>query len=473
MQDENESDIRHFVDSFIPGIGFSKSALSQVREYILVNAQGFFLWVRLVKDNLYSYTEVGCTMSEIFNFLRSLPRELEGFYEPIVRGLERSNEDVTDTRKMLQFVLFARRPLTVSELQHALAIPNDFDVKFKYSIESFEDNQIVGIEKRIIHCGGSLIDIKGRDGITSVQLMHQTVREFFLRPGVSAAASRLSMSENDAHLRIAIACIRYLTLYARQTTTYGAEFQHVDNWKPENFKAYVQYLHQRPLINYALNHLEDHTRKCTDATNLSGISSQLVSELTPRSAQYYLLESWITRYLDKSPSCEMTEAAQDFQNKMLLAAARTRYYRVAEALLIAGAQIDIQDSDDRSTALHLAVERGHEDTVHLLLGKGASTKVKDDDGKTALHHGASQGHQAITQLLLDYDADINAQDNNSKTVLQYAEERGHKATVQLLLDRGASTVTRDSDDGSTAKRVLVHTATDPVPSLESLRLVRK
>jgi ankyrin repeat protein len=75
--------------------------------------------------------------------------------------------------------------------------------------------------------------------------------------------------------------------------------------------------------------------------------------------------------------------------------------------------------------------------------------------------------------LLDYDADINAQDNNSKTVLQYAEERGHKATVQLLLDRGASTVTRDSDDGSTAKRVLVHTATDPVPSLESLRLVRK
>jgi len=410
MQDENEPDIRHFVDSFIPGIGFSESALSQVRKYILENAQGVFLWVRLVKDNLYSYTEVGCTMSEIFNFLRSLPRELEGLYEPIVQGLERNDKDVADTRKMLQFVLFARRPLTVSELQHALAIPNDPDAKLKHSIESFEDNQIVGIEKRIIHCGGNLIEIKGHGGITSVQLMHQTVREFFLRPGVSTAAPRLSMSENDAHLRIAIACIRYLTLCSGQAATHGAESQHVDAWEPESFKAYVRYLHQRPLINYALNHLEDHFRKCTDATNLSDIISQLAGELTPGSAPYYLLESWITPYLNKSPSREMAGAAQDFRNKILLAAARTGYYRVAEALLIAGAQINIQDSDDGSTALHLAAKQGHEATVRLLLEKGANTKVKDHDGKTAPHRGA---------------------------------------TVQLLLDHGANTETRDSDDGST------------------------
>jgi hypothetical protein len=70
--------------------------------------------------------------------------------------------DLRDGLKMLQFVLFARRPLTVSELLHTLPIPDIPVVEFTASDECFRKN--VPHERLIIHCGGNFLEIKGHDG---------------------------------------------------------------------------------------------------------------------------------------------------------------------------------------------------------------------------------------------------------------------------------------------------------------------
>jgi hypothetical protein len=108
----------------------------------------------------------GALKKEIFDLLMSFPTELEGLYIHILERLERGKiRDIKDGIKMFQFVLFACRPLAVPELHHALAIPDDPDAEFDPSDESFEELIVSGIERRIIHCGGNILEIKNSQGI--------------------------------------------------------------------------------------------------------------------------------------------------------------------------------------------------------------------------------------------------------------------------------------------------------------------
>jgi hypothetical protein len=175
MQDMNMSDIRNFVDSFLPKIDFPEYIIRQAADYIVEHAQGVFLWVRLVRDKLTRYAMKGTTKARIFDFLKSLPRELEDFYELILRDLCRSTgddedednldeADFADSLKMFQFVLFARRSLTISELEHCLAIPDDPHIEYHPSLALFDDHKTLmgksGMRKRITHCGRNLLEYK-------------------------------------------------------------------------------------------------------------------------------------------------------------------------------------------------------------------------------------------------------------------------------------------------------------------------
>jgi len=167
LQDETRDDINNFARSFLGSdLNFTGSLLQRATNYITRHAQGVFVWVRLVKEELQPYAETGCSEKEIFEVLKSLPTELEDFYARILGRLGRDNQrNIRDATGMFEFVLFARRPLTVAELHHALAIRND-TAEFP-SDESLKANLIEGIEKRIIHCGGNLLEIKGVNGISN------------------------------------------------------------------------------------------------------------------------------------------------------------------------------------------------------------------------------------------------------------------------------------------------------------------
>ncbi|KAF8541766.1 hypothetical protein BDD12DRAFT_731270, partial [Trichophaea hybrida] len=257
LQDENEKDISEFARSFLgPDLELPLESLDQATEYIVEKAQGVFVWVQLVQEKLLKFAEKGCTEERIFNFLKSLPTGLEEFYHSMLNELEGRNEpeDLEDGLRMFRFVLFANRPLRLAELRHALAIPDDANAQFSSSDESFEKRLILGIEKRVLYCGGNFLEIRGLHEDSSVQLMHQTVREFFHR---LTAKSRFRMSCRDSHIRISITCVRYLMLCAANTSL-EKKLPSVDYWTPKHFEAYTEYLNKRPFINYALSHLTQH-----------------------------------------------------------------------------------------------------------------------------------------------------------------------------------------------------------------------
>jgi hypothetical protein len=166
LQDENKPDILKFAESFLgPELELPSDTVCQAKEYIVQNAHGVFVWVHLVRDELLAYVDSGCTKNQVFDFLRSLPTELERIYERILTRLENGKGvDVKDGFRMLQFVFFAYRPLRLEEIRQALAIPDSLDAVFPCSDESLEGDLVVGIEKRVVSCGGNFLEIKGVQG---------------------------------------------------------------------------------------------------------------------------------------------------------------------------------------------------------------------------------------------------------------------------------------------------------------------
>src|ERR1700722_8660805 len=128
-----------------------------------------------------------------------------------------------------------------------------------------------------------------------VQIMHQTVREFLLNPDGRVANSEFALCEKDAHVCIAITCIRYLMLCAANTSLVG-KLPDIKSWTLKHYNVYAQYLDKRPLVSYALCHLKHHINGCQRDRNVQDIATQFVYELTNHPA-VYLLESWVSSHL--------------------------------------------------------------------------------------------------------------------------------------------------------------------------------
>jgi len=87
------------------------------------------------------------------------------------------------------------------------------------------------------------------------------------------------------------------------------------------------------------------------------------------------------------------------------------------------------------TPLWLAVKKGHEEVVKLLLESGANVNAQDKDGKTVLHCAVENKEEKVVQLLLECGANVDVQDKYGKTVLHRAVEEGCSVIIEHLLKR--------------------------------------
>ncbi|MBQ7154311.1 MAG: ankyrin repeat domain-containing protein [Synergistaceae bacterium] len=79
----------------------------------------------------------------------------------------------------------------------------------------------------------------------------------------------------------------------------------------------------------------------------------------------------------------LIEAGADVNCGALLAALRRRKFDIAEMLIDAGADMDVQNPNGE-TALFLAADKNDVDVLKLLLRKGANPNIPDKKGSTPL-----------------------------------------------------------------------------------------
>ena len=129
---------------------------------------------------------------------------------------------------------------------------------------------------------------------------------------------------------------------------------------------------------------------------------------------------------------------------------------VIQALLDAGANVEVKDDKDGKTPLHFAAGINGTQVIRALLDAGADLEATDDYGRTPLHYAVedddnplmsallAEGFSIETnrvpmiQTLLDAGADLEAEDKRGNMPLHYAAPLNKDPAVfQALLDAGA------------------------------------
>jgi ankyrin repeat protein len=133
----------------------------------------------------------------------------------------------------------------------------------------------------------------------------------------------------------------------------------------------------------------------------------------------------------------------------LLLATRVGSAASTQALLDAGAEVDITDKD-RWTSLHYAAWLGHDDVAKVLLAHGADVEARAaGNGFQPLHLAVYAGRRTVAETLLKHNADVNARDRGQRfTPLHWAVDRGHLDLVALLLAHKADRQARDENDNT-------------------------
>ena len=162
LQEKSGGDIERYTRHLLKKPQFSlygDDMKEKIRNYIIDHADGVFLWVRVVGDELESYCRNGARSDVVLKSLESLPKELECYYKSMLQGLGAGGgDDARDGIRILQFCLFSHRPIELPELRDALAIRGE--IPLQPAPLSWEDGKLEDIRPMLAQCTRSFVEVK-------------------------------------------------------------------------------------------------------------------------------------------------------------------------------------------------------------------------------------------------------------------------------------------------------------------------
>ncbi len=297
----------------------------------------------------------------------------------------------------LSWITYAERPLTTSELQHALAIELGESALDKDNLPEVED--IVSV------CAG-LVTVDDESCI--IRLVHYTTQEYLVQktpklfPNVQPDITEI--------------CLTYLYFdkFSSGCCHSDGEFQtRMDANKFYDYAAKNWGHHARrasTLAPMVLSFLE-----CTE--NLQASIQALI--VVMRGASF-----WSQAFPKNAKGIHL--------------AVRFEIEQAIRELLKKGVDVNLRDDADL-TPLAWAASGGHESAVKLLLAEpDIDVEARDNIGRTPFAWAAEKGHIAVVKMLLDTGkVNPDAENRRRQTPLALAAESGNETAVKLLLDTGS------------------------------------
>ncbi len=177
-------DIRHYAEDRInadmPGelsIEYEEG-LRNLVQTIVREAQGVFLWVRLVVNEIVEGICEGDTMEELVTLLSTIPTELGELYKRALRrssrgSLDASIRDRSDAYVMFQIAICAREPFLLYEF----LVATQFLTAAKGNLPDLRRLSEEQLVRRLNSRSVGLLEVP-REPWGPVQFIHQTVKEF-------------------------------------------------------------------------------------------------------------------------------------------------------------------------------------------------------------------------------------------------------------------------------------------------------
>ncbi|KAL6789680.1 ankyrin repeat-containing domain protein [Trichoderma sp. SZMC 28012] len=423
----------------------SNLSLTQKEEKILLEELGAirnqtYLWVFLTLEWIETEINNKVNEIEIRKVTSTLPRTVDEAYQKILS----KSTDVGETKKLLHIVVAAERPLTLAEMELALAIQQHHN-----SYKGLILRPIDRVRNYIRDLCGLFINITDE----RIYLLHQTAKEFLVpsnnlyseeyslaqREDVSLKDHRngltwkFSLMPSKSHGILCKICIWHLL------------FTEFENLPPTGPAHAPNYLRDHLFLEYSAKHWATHFR----ASNIT--EKEILQELkrlcnaTSDGCPAWFKIYWASIY---------NNFPLEFTTLMIAS-----YFGIETIVRLQietnDVEIDSKDGLHHRTALSFASENGFDSVVRLLIKgpkfywkralknairlsftKGADVNKGDIDGRTALIYAVWNGHLSIVKRLLKARALVDMVDTIGGTPISYALCYGQEDIATKLM-RGA------------------------------------
>jgi ankyrin repeat protein len=415
---ENKTDIMTYVRYELEGIR------SQLQNAIIKRADSSFQWASLVVDKVIQL-ELRGEGRRAISTIQQTPQDLNELYRLLLEGIDPDNRP--RSLKLIQWILFATRPLTLDELRFAMAL--DADIQYRSlrqcrdAEEYTDDNE--AMQRKVKHLSRGLAEVRLHDSKQIVQFIHQSVIDFLvLQDGlriIDSSRVSIDLAVGYAHHRLSRSCIRYMAMEE------VGRFERLDR---ENLEI------EFPFMRYAITSWVIHAEQA-EAKNIS--QSDLLDAL--RWPSKGLLQRWSRLYRTLDPSSK--DCPPESQN-LLHVVARSSLISALRAILEDSTNFNAHvNSKDNSgwTPLSLAVCKWDEAVVKLLIKKDAVDRNTKDPsfGRTPLLWAVENRNEDVVKLLLaSSDVSVNLEDNYGWTPLLLAAQNGDSDIAKLLTEKNAN-----------------------------------
>ncbi|KAI1852914.1 hypothetical protein JX265_012942 [Neoarthrinium moseri] len=396
----SEEDIGRYTNSYLqrlPGFVMRNPDLQkEIKSKIVETVDGMFLLAQLSLASL----EGKRSPKALVRMLANLARGADAYDVAYKNALERICGQGRDREELalqvLMWISCAKRPLTTTELRHALAV--------EVGEPEFSEDNIPDLEDTVSACCGLVVVDRETD---IIRLVHYTTQAFFDREGTRWFP--------NASRELGKTCVTYLS------------YNYFNTGACSTNEDLGHRLAQFPLYDYSSKHWGTHIHDYAD----DDFFLQFMRKKTHLQAAAQAMKSneWSMSRNPKDAPRSTTE--------LHLAA----YFGLRNMIedTVSGDILESEDSD-YCTPLIYAARYGHIEIVQVLLDKGANLNSKNLWGSTALSEAVGKRNEAVVKILLEEGADVNIQDVLGETPLSKTAGSGDESMVQLLLGKKSNVI---------------------------------
>ncbi|KAJ7278151.1 hypothetical protein C8J57DRAFT_1465375 [Mycena rebaudengoi] len=396
-----EEDIRRYLDAQIQNsFRLSKHVQSrpelhqEIEDQIISNVDGMFLLAKLHIDSLI----IKNTVKAVREALKSLPTDLEHTYNETMDRIEAQGQDDRNiAKRVLIWIANAKRPLSVAELQEAIAI--------EPGTKTLDRDGLLDPDIFLSVCAG-LVVINHADG--SVRFIHYTTQDYMDR----VQTIKFSFAQTE----ITRGCLTYL-MYD--------DFVPV----PDSLNKLLALGQQHALLDYSF-------RNCL--VHAVGQPELILQDMILAFLAHAF--RWLNNFWPLIRNKQYTPSSWDIYDdevkppEDLFISALFNLQEIAKYLLAHDTSIQDQHKEQ---SLIGAAQSGSLGMVQLLISQGVNMNAWGGMFRNALQSASLYGHEAVVQLLLNRGADVNVRGGRYGTALQAASINGYEEVIQLLLAHGA------------------------------------
>ncbi|RSL70100.1 hypothetical protein CEP53_002017 [Fusarium sp. AF-6] len=396
----SEHDVRKYLDGQIerlPGfVARSPELQEQVKKQIVQVVDGMFLLAHLHLESLM-YKR---TPKALRTALEKLPRGSTAYdetYEKTMKRIETQFPDQAElARDALQWIICAEAPLSVSELQHALAVePGE---------EDLDSGNLIDADDVVTACGGDQPEI--------VEIFVQNLET------CQDSESQLGLILRTAAALGSVGVVKRLVSRSHLNL---------------NISGPTMFLHADPARRSPLAWAAYHgSYKVSETLVETGRVDPNMVDSTGQTALSNAVDgNWpniVDLLLQINDVYDGSAGPEDYRPPLSIAVTR-RNKKMVKKLMATN------QAKPNATLLRMAIlNKDQELAIALLRGPIFDVNTKDGRGRSALSHAAERGYAGVVGLLLwKHNADANSRGPRERTPLSYAAQRGHEQVVEALL----------------------------------------